>query len=172
MTLFYDLTPQGEHLGMVLSDYEEFVGKYKCTIKGKWILDPGAVGKVIEFGYIQHIKGIWSAWLDLVRQAAFVNQDGRSLLSGERLDIFTMQLHHALFPKNMVQGIRGTQKNLIHHSYNVMLLSPEEHLDGAEAHDRELCAEKLVGLYGSAVRLWYFTAIKFRSTIPNIFNDQ
>jgi len=113
---------------------------------------------------------LWVAWQDLLRQAVYYNQQGKSLLTDKILNIKSMQLHHALITKGMIRGKKGLDRNLIHHTYNVMLLNRDEHINSqVGADNRELCAKKLIELYGKgSVKLWYFS-YPMKSRLPNIF---
>lgn len=128
------------------------------------------MNELIIKGYVQHTKAVWAVWQDLLRQAAYVNQNGKSLLTDKILDVKTMQLHHALITKGMIRGKKGFEKNLIHHTYNCILLNVSDHLGGQDGADnRETCAKKLTELYGSGlIKLWYFS-YPMKSKLSNIF---
>ena len=168
--LFYDISPEAYRLAIILTDHNHIVGSHKVTIKKKWVLNPKSLNELIIKGYVQHTKEIWGVWQDLLRQAAYVNQEGRSLLTSQNLNVKTMQLHHALITKGMIKGKKGFERNLIHHTYNCILLNVSDHLDGQNnADNREVCAKKLTELYGQGlVKLWYFS-YPIKSKLPNIF---
>ena len=170
--LFYDLSPEAYRLASVLTDYSYEVGIYKKTLKKKWVLEPAILNTLLTEGYLISQKDVWGIWQDLLRQAAFVNQGGKSLLTGKNLDVTNLQLHHALVTKGTIQGLKGFDRHLIHHTYNTIVLSPEEHLDGqVGADNRCKCAEVLGGLYGlGLVKLWYFAfSAKLKCRLPNVF---
>lgn len=174
--LSYRISSEAYTLQSILEDYGYSIGSYRIYINNRWILNPQVLNNLIlnpTFEEIEEGKlafNCWEVWQDLLRQMAYYNQQGKSLLTNKILNVKTMQLHHALITRGMVQGKKGLDKYLIHHSYNVMLLNRDEHLDGHEGADnRELCAKKLCLLYGGGqVRLWYFS-FPMKSKLPNIF---
>lgn len=173
--LSYQLSSEAYTLASILKDYSYKIGNYKTCIRGMWIFDPQILVNLIgEISYRDEEEkltfDLWIAWQDLLRQVMYCNQQGKSSLTDKILNVKTMQLHHALITKGMVRGKKGLDKHLIHHSYNVMLLNRDEHLDGHEGADnRELCAKKLCLLYGGGqVKLWYFS-FPMKSKLPNIF---
>lgn len=169
------LSSESYTLNSVLKDYSYKIGNYKTCIRDKWILNPQVLIRLIEvIDYQEEIERIdfdmWTAWQDLLRQAAYKNQQGRSLLTSKTLNGKSMQLHHALITKGMIRGKKGPDRDLIHHTYNCMLLNRDEHLNSqVGADNRELCAEKLCELYGKGlVKLWYF-GYPMKVKLPNIF---
>jgi len=162
-------------LNSILNDYGYKVGSYQIYVKDKKVLNPQVLIKLIEvISYQDEIEKVdfnmWTAWQDLLRQATYKNQQGKSLLTGQSLNVKSMQLHHALITKGMIRGKKGLDRNLIHHTYNVMLLNRDEHINSqVGADNRELCAKKLIELYGKgSVKLWYFS-YPMKSKLPNIF---
>ncbi len=170
--LFYDLSPEAYRLAILLTEYTCEVGTYKKTVKDRWILDPSILNKLLIKGYHPSTEEVWAVWQDLLRQAAFLNQGGRSLLTGKELNFRDLQLHHALVTKGTIRGMRGFNRHLIHHTYNCMVLDYNEHLDGQDGADnRRKCANVLSGIYGSGlVKMWHFSfSSRMKSRLPNIF---
>ena len=91
---------------------------------------------------------LWPKWQFALKQAAAYNQN-HSCVCGDKLR-WNGELHHALFSRRDVQGNKNC-KNLIHHSYNVIVLCQPCHL----SITRQESAKYLHRLYGSPVGTWY-----------------
>jgi hypothetical protein len=139
-------------------------------VNDKIVLFPGPLVELVSRGVIDATGKTWGAWQDLLRREAYQNQQGLSLLTGRELNIKTMQLHHALISKGRIRGMKGLKRNLIHHTYNCMLLNADEHIGGqVSAENSKLCAKKLCELYGeNEVKKWYFS-FPLKTKLKNIF---
>ncbi len=167
----YELSPEAFRLAATLTDHHHIIGPFRKTIKGKWVLFPEVFQAFMMRGYYPSTKKAWACWQDLIRQAAYINQEGKSPLTGKKLKQNDLQLHHALITKKTIQGIKGATRHYIHHSYNCMVLDYHEHLNGSEAGNREKCAVALGGIYGRGlVKMWYFAfSAHMKTKLPNIF---
>lgn len=143
------------------------------------IFDPGPLSILTEEQYFTKIKdkyfnekNVWQTWQSLLRQALKKNQKNYSLFSNDKLSK-NYQLHHAIVTKADVRGLKEATKNLIHHTYNCIVLSPEDHLQGKGADNRKKCINAMSRLYSESALYTWFVEFndKLKVKLPDHFED-
>ena len=101
-------------------------------------------------------------WQFQLKLISYFNQDGMCICGNKLTNI--RELHHAILSRNDIKGCQQEIKDLIHHSYNVLEICKNCHLQVT----REKCSKFLAQIYGTEQIIQWYNDFPLKTKIYRI----